>query len=218
MIIDCPKCDSKVDAQLLAEQEQGNGEYDEPSKTVFLTCPICHGCMVGTQDMVQVDHDEWDWSAPTRLWPQPATVFAFDIPQLTRKSLEEAKKCLAAHAYSACAVMCGRAIEAICSEHKTKSKNLVGGLKELRDMAVIDQRLFEWGNSLREKRNIGAHATEEDVSRADARDLLEFAVAISEYVFVLSAKYEEFKARQAKKPAKVIAATAPAAAKVVAAA
>lgn len=186
---------------MLAEREYSGGEYGEPSKKIFLECPVCNVCMVASQDMVQTDYDEWDWSAPTRDWPQPATVFDHDIPRLTRKSLQEAKKCLSAHAYSACAVMCGRAIEGICAEHKTKSKTLAGGLKELRDTQIIDQRLFEWGDSLREKRNIGAHATDEDVSREDARDVLEFALAISEYVFVLSTKYEAFKSRQTKKPA-----------------
>jgi hypothetical protein len=205
MIIDCPSCESKVDAKLLAEKEDDQSEYSDPSKTVFLECPLCHGCLVGSQDMVQVDYDEYDWSAVRRLWPQPAVVLDFGIPKITRKSLEEAKKCLTVHAYSASAVMCGRAIEGICAEHKTKSKNLAGGLTELRDSHIIDQRLYEWGNSLREMRNIGAHATDEDVSREDARDLFEFAVAISEYVFVLSAKYEEFKSRQkAKSPASTV--------------
>jgi hypothetical protein len=95
--------------------------------------------------------------------------------------------------------MCGRAIEAICAEHKTKSKNLGVGLKELRDKKIIDQRLFEWGDTLRQQRNIGAHANEEEISREDARDILDFALAICEYVFVLSEKYKEFQARQKQK-------------------
>ncbi len=201
MIIDCPTCESKVDAKLLAERQYAGDDYNDRTKTVFLECPICHGCLVASQEMVQTDYDEWDWSPATRNWPQPAVILDYGIPKLTRKSLEEAKKCLSAHAYSACAVMCGRAIEAICTEHKTKAKTLAAGLRELRDKQVIDQRLFEWGDSLREKRNIGAHATEEDVTREDARDVLEFAAAISEYVFVLSAKYEAFKSRQTQKAA-----------------
>jgi hypothetical protein len=97
--------------------------------------------------------------------------------------------------------MCRRAIEAVCVEQKTKSKNLAGGLKELRNKQVIDQRLFEWGNALREQGNIGAHATDEAISRENARDVLDFALAICEYVFVLSGKYAEFQARQKKKAA-----------------
>jgi hypothetical protein len=53
-------------------------------------------------------------------------------------------------------------------------------------------RLFEWGNALRKHRNLGAHATTERVSRDDARDLLDFSIAICEYVFVLNEKFQRF--------------------------
>ena len=152
--------------------------------------------------MTQVGPKEWEWSDLTRYWPEPVEPLDYSIPARTRKSLEEARKCFRAQAFSACAVMCGRAIEATCAEYKTKSKTLAAGLKELRDRKVIDQRLFEWAEALREQRNIGAHATEEDVSREDARDVLDFSIAICQYVFVLSQKYDDFKKRQAKRTAK----------------
>ena len=57
---------------------------------------------------------------------------------MTRLSSEEARKGFGAEAYAACAVMCGRAIEGICAEHDTKSKNLGAGLKELKDRHIID--------------------------------------------------------------------------------
>jgi hypothetical protein len=98
--------------------------------------------------------------------------------------------------------MCGRAIEAVCATYKTKSKLLAAGLKELRDKGIIDKRLFDWADALRVLRNIGAHATEEDISREDARDLLDFSMAICEYVFVLAEKYDDFVERQTKKAAK----------------
>jgi hypothetical protein len=91
--------------------------------------------------------------------------------------------------------MCGRALEAICVE-QTGKKRLYEGLKALKEKEVIDRRLYEWGESLREARNLGAHATGQETSRADARDLLEFATAICEYVYVLSAKYAKFQERK----------------------
>jgi hypothetical protein len=199
MIIECPYCDSKVDGKVLAEKKHPPTDESDPSKTSFLECPICHSCIVAWQELIQTDLEDWDYSSASRLWPEPNNNLHSSIPRLTRQSLGEAKRCLDAKAYAACAVMCGRAIEAICAEHKTKSKNLGAGLKELLDKKVIDQRLFEWGDALRQQRNIGAHANDEDVSREDARDVLDFALAICEYVFVLSGKYEEFQARQKKK-------------------
>jgi hypothetical protein len=195
MLIECPRCDAKVDAKTLASK-QYRGDDDLPSATHFLECPVCHLCIVAEQ--AQFGPDEF--SSPIRLWPNPSssTSLHFSIPELTQQSIEEAQKCFSVRAYAACAVMCRRALETICAEHKTKSKILAGGLKELRDKKIIDEKLFEWGDALRQHGNIGAHASEdaEPVSREDARNLLEFARAICEYVFVLSAKYAEYQARQ----------------------
>lgn len=94
--------------------------------------------------------------------------------------------------------MCGRVLESICAEHGTKNKLLMGGLKELLDKQVIDKRIYEWGQALREHRNIGAHATKANISKEDARDLLDFANAICDYIFVLSKKFEGFMGRKEK--------------------
>lgn len=72
-------------------------------------------------------------------------------------------------------------------------------LQELLDRKEIDRKIYEWGEALRKHRNIGAHASAENISREDAKDLLDFAEAICEYIFVLNQKYTEFKKRQTKK-------------------
>ncbi len=92
--------------------------------------------------------------------------------------------------------MCGRAIEAICVAHSSE-QTLHRGLQALRDSGVIDGRLFDWGDSLRQERNIGAHASGQNVSAEDAKDVLEFATAICEYVYVLSDRYESYRKRKA---------------------
>jgi hypothetical protein len=78
------------------------------------------------------------------------------------------------------------------------------GLKELKELGVIDGRIYEWGEELRKSRNIGAHATDEKITPEDARDMLDFTIAIGDYVYVLSDKYEKFKSRQLKKNDKKI--------------
>jgi len=93
--------------------------------------------------------------------------------------------------------MCGRSIEAICIQY-TKEKTLYKGLQALKDAEIIDGRLFEWGDSLRHERNLGAHATGVKTTKDDARDVLEFAIAICEYVYVLSNKYNAYKERKSK--------------------
>jgi hypothetical protein len=62
--------------------------------------------------------------------------------------------------------MSGRAIEGMCVHFKTKGKGttFAGGLKELREAKIIDDRLFQWSEALREHRNLGGHAKPERIS------------------------------------------------------
>ena len=198
MIIECSYCDAKVDGKIIGTHEGYIDECPYPYKTIFLECPICKNALLGGQVGYETD-DRCVWEFDRRLWPKPENDFSYLIPSIVRTSLEEAQKCFIAKAYSACAVMCGRSLEGICKEHDTKSKILSGGLKELLDRKVIDDRLFSWGEALREQRNLGAHASGEDISKDDARDLLDFVIAICDYVFVLNDKYEKFLERQEEK-------------------
>ena len=198
-IIECPDCESKVSANVIAKKEYGPTDYHDPFRIYFLECPVCHRTMVGHSDLIQIEHNEWDFEDPSRLWPKQKKSLDWSIPTIVRKSIEEATKCYNAKAYAACAVMCGRSLEALCKEHGTKNWQLAKGIKELKDKGIIDGRLFDWGEALRDRRNIGAHATEEDISKEDARDVLDFTIAICEYVYVLADKYEKFKKRETRK-------------------
>lgn len=83
----------------------------------------------------------------------------------------------------------------VCRHFKTKSKYLGRGLEELKQKEVIDKRLLEWGKVLQEHRNIAAHAGDEKINPQDAMDLIDFVIAICEYVFVLTEKFEKFMER-----------------------
>lgn len=198
MITECPHCESRVDCE-----EKGAVDIDiehtgTPTKVVLLECKVCKNALLGLAEIVQTGEDEWEWDSASRLWPSPDTAVAWEIPEIARLSLIEAKVCFKAKAYSACAVMCGRAIEGVCKHHDATTKTLAAGLKKLRDTGVIDARLYEWGEALRENRNLGAHATTDKVSKEDAKDLLDFSAAICEYVFVLTEKWERFQKRRKK--------------------
>jgi hypothetical protein len=196
MIIDCPHCESKVDGKVIGQHISYGKEDPYPFKVVLLECPVCKEPLLGYQEF---GPDLEEWITGGRLWPKPANSSRWLLPSDVGDSLEEAEKCYNARAYSACAVMCGRSLEALCQNYQTKSKTIAGGLKELRERKIIDDRLYQWGEALRQQRNLGAHATGEKITKEDARDILDFANAICEYVFILSEKFEKFKKRQEKK-------------------
>lgn len=161
---------------------------------------VGHSPLLGITEMLQVGENEYEWDAPGRLWPEPETNLDWGIPEIARNSLVEAKVCFKAKAYSACAVMCGRAIEGVCLHHYPKNRTLQTGLQKLKKDGVIDDRIYNWGDALRRSRNLGAHATTEKVTREDAHDLLDFALAICEYVFVLNEKFDRYQKRKLKQP------------------
>ncbi len=117
--------------------------------------------------------------------------------------MDEAERCIQAGAFFAATAMCGRALEAICRHFSTKDTYLGAGLKELRDKGIIDARLFEWGEELRDQRNYAAHATDEDISGQDASDVLTFTYAIIDYVFLLTLKFDQFQKRKVARAKKM---------------
>jgi hypothetical protein len=193
MLVDCYKCEAVVDGRLVAQHEAYDPEDDPASFLVYLLeCPRCKTTLVAGQYEVE-------GGLPTRLWPSPRKYHSWYIPEGIRVSLEEAEKCYRAGAFLACAVMCGRSLEGVCRHFKVKSRYLHGGLQELKERNVIDARLLEWSEALQSARNAAAHATDETVSKEDARDLLDLVNAICEYVFVLTEKFSDFKNRRSKK-------------------
>jgi len=139
------------------------------------------------------------WTRAERVWPEPKKVVSRKVPPIVQDSLQEADLCFSARAFTACAVMCGRAIEGICVQQGMKKKKTFQlGLRALLDSEVIDQRLFAWGEELRKLRNLGAHATGATVEREDAVDVLAFAHAITDYVYVLTAQFNDFMERRPK--------------------
>jgi len=197
MITECYFCEAKVDATVLAAHVgSDDSEFDTHGlyKISLLECPSCRSSLAVGQYCI--GGDDPNPSKPIRLWPFPQVYLSNLIPNNIRESIEEAERCLRGGAYTACVAMSGRALEGVCRHHKTKSKYLGGGLKELKSKGIIDSRLYEWGQELQKHRNIAAHATDEIITKVDAEDLMEFVKAICEYVFVLTEKFNQFMKRK----------------------
>lgn len=199
MLIDCPFCKSRVDAKEHGHREWSTPDDPYPSRIVVAECPSCGNTLVGEHQ--KFDHPEYGevWTDSTRLWPYPKKRIPRNVPNIVKLSLEEADICFSAGALSACAVMCGRSLEGICAHFKVKV-TLASGLQALLDQEIIDKRLFQWGDELRKVRNLGAHATNQKITAEDARDVLDFAHAITEYVFVLNEQFERFMKRKEIRP------------------
>ncbi|MBF6058591.1 DUF4145 domain-containing protein [Thiomicrorhabdus heinhorstiae] len=198
MVVYCPACEALVQTEKLSSHEKFNVDYDfAPMRYSLLKCTACNEIQLVEQYLVGYEPENEDhWSSAKRNWPLPELELPLHVPAVTKKSIEEAERCLRAKAFTACTVMTGRALEGICRHYATSSRYLGAGIKELKEQGVIDEKLFEWSEALHLHRNIAAHADERTITEEDARDLMDFTIAICEYIFVLSEKFKDFKARQ----------------------
>ena len=192
MLIECHSCNAKVDAEVLYDY---NDEDLFAIRTLLLKCPSCNSAIVAESRETYKDNKTL-WTNPTRVHPHPKRELGSDIPTIVRYSIDEAEKCMQSGAYLAAVAMCGRSLEAICRHYSTKDSYLGNGLKELRDKGLIDSRLYEWGEELRDQRNDAAHATDTKISAQDARDVMTFTYAIIDYVFLLAQKFKQFQERK----------------------
>jgi hypothetical protein len=199
MIIECHQCKARVDAEevgCVAEEEAF-----WPKRTYLLRCPVCKTALVGECFDFSTGKGQ-KWSELVRVHPEPGRAASLSessgLPKIVIDSLKEAEKCLQVGAYLAAAAMAGRAVEGICRHFSVKGSYLSNGLKELKDRGVIDARLYEWGEALRDERNKASHAEDATLSARDAEDILAFTYAIADYVFLLTKKFEAFKKRKMK--------------------
>ena len=72
---------------------------------------------------------------------------------------------------------------------------LGAGIRLLKERKLIDERLYDWSQQLQAFRNLAAHPEEISISREDADDLQAFVHAITEYIYDLADRYEQFKVR-----------------------
>jgi hypothetical protein len=76
----------------------------------------------------------------------------------------------------------------------TATRSLLRG--ERRDNDTITDQLFEWADALRLSGNEAAHDVQVTFSAEDARDLLDFTVAILDFTYSFRVKFEAFRARR----------------------
>jgi uncharacterized protein DUF4145 len=102
---------------------------------------------------------------------------------------------------NACAVYIGRTLDKICQHEKVKGNRLIDKLDNLIKEKNLPEQLGTMAHQIRQIRNLGAHANEEDeVTEADAPIMLDFLEAILEYLYVAPAKIFAVQARLKKTP------------------
>lgn len=192
MIIECDRCEARVDAEVVGEYELEHTQEGKPVSWLFLRCPGCGVPMVAYQ---------WKGAPKPERFHPPLWRANSRYPEAVRKSLEEARKCLRTGAYAATLLMCRRTIEAMCRSFSHKFRSLAGSLLDLHVADVLDERLFQWADELRVLSNQASHDFASRLTQQDASDLIGFTEAILDYAFTSKQRFADFKRRHGRSQA-----------------
>jgi len=202
MIIACASCEALVDAEQVGQlRYNGSDEWMLAELYTLLKCPRCGRPLLAFQNVADPFGGELEWDEPTRLYPAPDRQADNRLPTALHDCFQEALGCVHAKHYNSAALMCRKTLEGICQLKGASSGSLARGLMDLHAQGIIDDRLFEWAEALREDGNLAAHDLEVRVSLEDATHILDFTEAILEYVFILGEKFQEYQGLRAKRAA-----------------
>jgi hypothetical protein len=192
----CPECEVPRVFRIAHRHTRWAEHMDYPEEYTYAICPSCGGAVVLVRDNFG---DGFEESSYQREYPSLKRRIGFTVPSVVRHSYDEAVQCEQAKAWTAAAVMVGRALEAICTEFDPSSRSIHDGLQKMLAAGAISQELHDWGDGLRVVRNQGAHATGDRVSATDATYALDFLQALIEIVFDLRARFAEWQDVRAKR-------------------
>lgn len=149
-----------------------------------------------------MDNDVF-WGSPQKVYPINNFHINPIIPEILRNALNECIQCYKSRAYTASTIMCRRLIEGFCLVKGVKERNLETSLKVLHENGTINEQLFEWVNQLRILGNDAAHNIEAKYSAEDAKDTLDFSIAVLDFTYSFKDKFEKFKSRTTKTNTKI---------------
>lgn len=121
------------------------------------------------------------------LYPAPKKAHD-DIPEPARTFLQQAYDVL--HAPDAAAVMAGSAVDAMLKAHKYVQGSLYSRIDQALEDNLLTKSMAEWAHSVRLGSNRPRHADKEKphVAPAEARQAVDFAEALGNFLFVLTAR------------------------------
>jgi uncharacterized protein DUF4145 len=195
MLAHCPNCNVTVDCE-----ESGN--FLRPGdpfadKYSLLKCVKCFEPILVLQHEY-VEYGDVGFGEAFVLFPIKDHHVNPAIPELLRKALFESILSLRGGAYTATVVMCRRTLEGFAKLNGVEEYNLKEAILQLSKKGIINTQLCEWADELRLSGNEAAHNITTEFSSMDARDILDFTIAILDFTYSYKVKFQEFKERKKK--------------------
>jgi hypothetical protein len=181
----CPHCGNKTPHKLLHRQDF----YVDIEENMFDECwwAILRCSTCGELSLYK---DHWDktrsiWTSKL-IYPVPI-IAPVEASQDVQRLFQEAVK-IKHIAPSLCAVGIRKCLEALCKDKGATKKDLSSNVRELASKGILPEILVQMMDSSRIIGNLGAHAGSSEVTEDDANVLIDFCLAILEYVYVAPSK------------------------------
>ncbi len=195
MLIECDNCKAIIQAVEVGSFVNENPhDFMDSIKYSFYKCPQCLSPILAEQDL-DFRQDKTEWGKVKKIYPNDLFHINPVIPEQLQKALLECIRCYKADANTATAIMCRRTLEGFCLIKGVEEKNLDRSIKKLKDEGFINDQLYEWANQLRLVGNEAAHNIDTNFSSIDAKDILDFTIAILDFTYSFKDKFDKFKSR-----------------------
>lgn len=124
------------------------------------------------------------------IWPSQVTVEEA-VPAKAKILLEQAISSV--HAPAGAVMLCASAVDAMLKEINLKDGSLYARINKAVEQHLITPQMASWAHEVRLDANDQRHVDENAVlpSSADALRLIDFVVALAEYLFVLPARIQK---------------------------
>lgn len=187
----CPHCGNVNEHRLLHRQDfyKDVGEYIDQCWWAILECSTCTGLSLYT-DQWDETHEQWT----SKLIYPIQMIAPAEAPKTIQRLFYEALS-VKHRVPSLSAVGIRKCLEAICRDKGATKTNLASSIRELGAKGILPETLVTMMDSSRIIGNLGAHATSGEVAEEDANILVDFCLAILEYVYVAPNKIASIEKR-----------------------
>lgn len=203
----CPNCNIYVEAKVIAHGDGGYqssainplDEADSPYHVVSYLIALCRRCdnpFLIRKTIYGVPGDFETEVENTVLFPVSKLRDFEGLPRSIGRALDQAYRAFSTSSYEACALMCRRALEALCKTYSATGRNLSERVDNLKTKGHIDSKLTEWAHGVRLIGNDAAHDVDAEIARQDARDILDLTEALLMYIFTLDVKFQAYESRR----------------------
>lgn len=187
-VIKCNHCGNKAPMKIVAEHSEVDPIRDHDGDVVdeahdcfeLVRCPACEKISLRNYSYGPWVDSDSDVIIEVLYPKEPSTIRG--LSKEVQKAYEAALRVRSIDP-NAFAVLLGRVLDKICEDRKAEGRSLSDRLDDLAKRGEIPSRLSEMAKSLKDLRNVGAHANLGELTAKEIPFLDDLCRAILEYVY-----------------------------------